>query len=45
MKTEEEIREMLNTYKYLKEQAPIFTSEFTLACGAITALETILEEN
>lgn len=43
MKTEQEIKEKINIYKKIKDKAFIFTSEFTLASGAITALEWVLE--
>ena len=43
MKSEEEIREKLEIYKEIQFRARIFTPEFTLANGAITALEWILE--
>ena len=44
MKTEEDIREQIDVYKKIKEKSSIFTNEFTLASGAITALEWVLEE-
>lgn len=44
MKTEEQIKEKLEIYKKIKEQSTVFTSEFTLASGACTALEWVLEE-
>lgn len=44
MKSEQEIKEKLEIYKKIKEKAAIFTSEFELSCGAITALEWVLEE-
>ena len=44
VKSEEEIREKLEIYKEIQSRAQIFTSEFTLANGAITALEWILED-
>ena len=44
MRTEEEILEKIEIYKKLQEKSAIFTSEFTLASGAITALEWVLEE-
>ena len=44
MKTEEEIREKIKIYKEIHDKAGIFTSEFTLASGAITALKWVLEE-
>lgn len=44
MKSEQEIKEKLKTYKKIKDNAPVFTKEFTLACGAITALEWVLSE-
>ena len=45
MKTEEEIKDKLEIYKQIKQKASIFTSEFTLASGAITALEWVLQED
>lgn len=42
MKTEKETKEKLNIYKQIKNNAPVFTNEFTLASGAITALEWVL---
>lgn len=44
MKTEQEIREKLEIYKKIKEKSAIFTSEFEVSCGAITALEWVLED-
>jgi len=44
IKTEDEIKEKLEMYKKIKEQSAVFTSEFTLASGACTALEWVLEE-
>ena len=43
MRTEKEIREKIEIYKKLQEKSAVFTSEFTLASGAITALEWVLE--
>lgn len=43
MKTEEEIKEKLEIYKNIKNNAAIFTNEFELASGAITALKWVLE--
>lgn len=45
MKTEQEIIEKLNTYKEIKNNAFVFTREFTLASGAITALEWVLSKS
>ena len=45
MKTQEEIKEKLEIYKIIKEKSAIFTSEFEVSCGAITALKWVLEEN
>ena len=46
MKTEEEIKEKLEIYRQIKEKSAIFTSEFELSSGAITALNWVLgEEN
>lgn len=44
IKTEEQIREKLEIYKQIKQKSVIFTSEFELSCGAITALEWVLGE-
>ena len=38
----EEIKNKLVIYKEIKEKSAVFTSEFSLACGAITALEWVL---
>lgn len=43
MKTKEKIIELLKTYEQIKEKSSVFTSEFTLASGAITALNQVLE--
>lgn len=43
MKTEQEIKKQIEIYKKIKEKSAIFTSEFELACGAITALNWVLE--
>lgn len=45
MRTEEEIREKLNIYEKIEKQSTVFTSEFTLANGAITALKWVLNED
>ena len=45
IKTEDEIRGKLEIFKQIKEKSPIFTSEFELACGAIQALEWVLQED
>ena len=45
MKTEQEILEQIEIYKKIKEKSAIFTSKFTLASGAITALKWVLENN
>lgn len=45
MRTEEEIREKIEIYKKIQEKSAVFTSEFTLASGAITALEWVLQED
>ena len=42
MKTEEEIKELLEIYKNIQFKANVFSYEFTLANGAITALKQIL---
>lgn len=44
MKSEEEIKEKLEIYKKIRDNASVFTSEFTLASGAVTALEWVLDE-
>ena len=44
MKTEADIREKLAIYEQIKDAAAIFTNEFTLASGAITALKWVLGE-
>lgn len=43
MKTEQEIKEKINIYKKMRDKAFIFTSEFSLASGAIAALEWVLQ--
>lgn len=43
MKSEAEIKDRIKIYKQIQIEASIFTSEFTLASGAITALEWVLE--
>ena len=45
MKTVEEIKEKIEIYKQIRDKAGIFTSEFTLASGAVTALEWVIEDN
>lgn len=53
MRTVKEIKEKLEIYKKIRDNAPIFSSEFAttkgvvsaLANGAITALEYVLEDN
>lgn len=42
MKTEKEIKEQLESYKTIQKLANVFTSEYTLAIGAITALKWVL---
>ena len=44
MRTEEEIKDKMKIYKLIQIQSSVFTSEFTLANGAITALEWVLNE-
>ena len=44
MKTKEQIKEKLEIYKKIKKQSAIFTTEFSLSLGAVTALEWVLEE-
>ena len=43
MKTKQEIEEKLKIYEQIKDNSSIFTSEFTLSSGAITALKWVLE--
>lgn len=43
MKNKQEIEEKLKIYEQIKENSSIFTSEFTLSVGAITALKWVLE--
>ena len=43
MKTKQEIEEKLKIYEQIKENSGIFTSEFNLSTGAITALKWVLE--
>lgn len=43
MKTEQQIKEQLKIYEQIKQKSAIFTNEFTLASGAITALKWVLE--
>ena len=43
MKTKQEIEEKLKIYEQIKENSGIFTSEFNLLIGAITALKWVLE--
>ena len=45
MKTKKEIEEKLKIYEQIKDNSSIFTSEFTLSIGAITALKWVLEDN
>ena len=45
MKTVEEIKEKIEIYKQIRDKAGIFTSEFTLASGAVTALEWVIEDS
>lgn len=45
MKTVEEIKEKLEIYKKIRDNASVFTSEFTIASGAVTALEYVLEDS
>lgn len=39
----EKIKDLKQTYEEIKENSNVFTSEFTLASGAITALDEVLE--
>lgn len=43
MKTKEEIEEKLKIYEKIHARSNVFTSEFTLSSGAITALKWVLE--
>lgn len=45
MKTVKEIKEKLEIYKKIRDNASVFTSEFTIANGAVSALEFVLEDN
>lgn len=45
MKTVEEIKDKLEQFKKIRDNAAIFTSEFTVASGAVTALEWVLEDS
>lgn len=45
MKTVKEIKEKIEIYKKIRDNASIFTSEFTLASGAITALKWVIEDS
>lgn len=45
MKTRDEIIEKIEIYKQIKQKASIFTSEFEVACGAIHALEWVLQDD
>ena len=44
MKSREEIEDQIKIYEEIKKQANVFTSEFTLACGALIALAWVLED-
>ena len=39
----EKMSELLTTFKAIKENSNVFTSEFTLVSGAITALNEVLK--
>ena len=43
MKTKQEIEKKLKIYEQIKDNSSIFTNEFTLSVGAITALKWVLE--
>ena len=43
MKTKQEIEKKLKIYEQIKDNSCIFTSEFNLSIGAITALKWVLE--
>lgn len=42
MKSKEEIKEKLRIYEEIHARSNVFTSEFTLSSGAITALKWVL---
>ena len=39
----QKISKLLTTFEVIKENSNVFTSEFTLASGAITALDEVLK--
>ena len=43
MKTKKEIEEKLKIYEQINDNSSVFTSEFTLSSGAISALKWVLE--
>ena len=43
MKTKQEIEEKLKIYEQINDNSGIFTNEFTISSGAITALKWVLE--
>ena len=45
MKTKKEIEEKLKIYEKIHKNSAVFSSEFTLASGAITALKWVLEDS
>ena len=45
MKTKQEIEEKLKIYEQVKDNSGIFTNEFMISSGAITALKWVLETN
>lgn len=45
MKTKQEIEEKLKIYEQIKDNSGLFTSEFNLSIGAITALKWVLEDS
>ena len=45
MKTKKEIEEKLKIYEEIHKNSAVFSSEFTLASGAITALKWVLEDS
>ena len=43
MKTKKEIEERLKIYEKINKNSTVFSNEFTLSSGAITALKWVLE--
>ena len=44
MRSEEEIREMIETYKQIRDKAFFISGEFEMAVSSIHALEWVLED-